>query len=56
VTSGVLAGYPVVDVKGHATLRFVPRRGLERNGFKMAAIFGASKAAADSDSGADDGC
>ena len=29
---GVLAGYPVVDVKGHADFRFVPRRGLERTG------------------------
>ena len=28
--AGVLAGYPVVDVRGHADLRFVPRSRLER--------------------------
>ncbi len=28
--SGVLAGYPVVDVKSHIAFRFLPRSGLQR--------------------------
>ncbi len=32
--SGVLAGYPVTDLKVTLVRRFVPRSGFERNGFQ----------------------
>jgi elongation factor G len=59
VTQGVLAGYPVVDVK--VTLHFGSYHDVDSNemAFKMAAIFGfkeGCRKARPRDSGAHDGC